>query len=199
MSELTLEAAQSIVSTALEHARTKNFNPLAVIVLDARGSLRCGISEDGTSLMRWKVAFGKAWGAVAWGAGTKRLEKVAIDRPHFMAAVAHLAGIDQRRGDAVTLLSDHVVALEIDPNRPVIRLDTANGEAHHSAALHRVVAVLALIGAPGGRPLVRIVEVGAVDRVDRLIVRRRLHHLRIAPGLLAHVCQHVDPIVDVLE
>lgn len=91
MSELTLESAQSIVSTALDHARTNNFNPLAVIVLDARGSLRCGISEDGTSLMRWKVAFGKAWGAVAWGAGTKRLEKVAIDRPHFMAAVAHLA------------------------------------------------------------------------------------------------------------
>lgn len=91
MSELTLEAAQTILATAQKHARDNNFNPLAIIVLDARGALRTGISEDGTSLLRWKVAFGKAWGAVAWGAGSKRLEKVVQDRPYFMAAAAHLA------------------------------------------------------------------------------------------------------------
>ncbi|MBM3607768.1 MAG: heme-binding protein [Alphaproteobacteria bacterium] len=91
MSELTLDAAQKIVATALKHARDNKYNPLGIVVLDARGALKAGISEDGTSLLRWKVAFGKAWGAVAWGAGSKRLEKVAQERPHFMAAAAHLA------------------------------------------------------------------------------------------------------------
>ena len=91
MSELTLKACQTIIETAEKHARANNFNPLAIIVLDNRGSLRTGMTEDGTSLMRWKVAFAKAWGAVAWGAGSKRIEKIAEDRPAFMGAVAHLA------------------------------------------------------------------------------------------------------------
>ena len=41
--------------------------------------------------MRWKVAFGKAYGSVAWGAGSKKIEKMAADRPNFFAGVAHLA------------------------------------------------------------------------------------------------------------
>lgn len=90
MSELTLAAAQTIVATALKHARDNNYNPIAIVVLDGRGSLKASAAEDNTSLMRWKVAFGKAWGAVAWGAGSKRIEKIAVERPHFMAAAAHL-------------------------------------------------------------------------------------------------------------
>ncbi|MBN9082267.1 MAG: GlcG protein [Rhizobiales bacterium 62-17] len=91
MSDLTLDQAQTIVRDALAHARKGKFNALAIVVLDARGSLKASASEDGTSLMRWKVAFGKAYGAVAWGAGSKRIEKLAADRPHFFGGVAHLA------------------------------------------------------------------------------------------------------------
>ena len=91
MSDLTLAAAQTIVTQALAHARANNFNPLGIVVLDARGSLKASAAEDGTSLMRWKVAFGKAYGSVAWGAGSKKIEKMAADRPNFFAGVAHLA------------------------------------------------------------------------------------------------------------
>ena len=53
MAELTLAAAQTIVNEALAHARANKYNPVGVVVVDARGSLKaCGI-EDGTSLMRW--------------------------------------------------------------------------------------------------------------------------------------------------
>jgi uncharacterized protein GlcG (DUF336 family) len=91
MTDLTLAAAQTIVTQALAHARANNFNPLGIVVLDARGSLKASAAEDGTSLMRWKVAFGKAYGSVAWGAGSKKIEKMAADRPNFFAGVAHLA------------------------------------------------------------------------------------------------------------
>ncbi len=91
MTDLTLAAAQTIVTQALAHARANNFNPLGIVVLDARGSLKASAAEDGTSLMRWKVAFGKAYGSVAWGAGSKKIEKLAADRPNFFAGVAHLA------------------------------------------------------------------------------------------------------------
>ena len=91
MTELTLAAAQTIIDTALKHARTNNYNPIAIVVLDNRGALRTGLSEDNTSLLRWKVAFAKAWGAVSWGAGSKRLEKIAQERPSFIGAAAHVA------------------------------------------------------------------------------------------------------------
>lgn len=91
MTDLTLAAAQTIVMQALAHARANKFNPLGIVVLDARGSLKACAMEDGTSLMRWKVAFGKAYGSVAWGAGSKKIEKLAADRPNFFAGVAHLA------------------------------------------------------------------------------------------------------------
>ena len=90
MTELTLAAAQTIVNQALAHARANKFNPIGVVVLDARGSLKASGVEDGTSLVRWKVAFGKAYGSIAWGAGSKKIEKMAADRPNFFAGVAHL-------------------------------------------------------------------------------------------------------------
>ncbi len=90
MTELTLAAAQTIVNQALAHARANKYNPVGVVVLDARGSLKASGVEDGTSLVRWKVAFGKAYGSIAWGAGSKKIEKMAADRPNFFAGVAHL-------------------------------------------------------------------------------------------------------------
>lgn len=91
MTDLTLAATQTIVETALAHARANNYNPIGIVVVDARGSLKASAAEDGTSLMRWKVAFGKAYGSIAWGAGSKKIEKMAADRPNFFAGVAHLA------------------------------------------------------------------------------------------------------------
>ncbi len=91
MTELTLSAAQKIVADALAHSRSHNFNPMGVVVLDDRGALKAAAMEDGTSLIRWKIAFGKAFGAVSWGAGSRKVAAAAVDRPHFFTAVAHLA------------------------------------------------------------------------------------------------------------
>lgn len=108
MTELTLAAAQTIVTEALAHARANKYNPIGVVVLDARGSLKASAAEDGTSLVRWKVAFGKAYGSVAWGAGSKKIEKLAADRPNFFAGVAHLAdGGILPVGGGVLILDGH--------------------------------------------------------------------------------------------
>lgn len=108
MTELTLAAAQTIVTEALAHARANKYNPIGVVVLDARGSLKASAAEEGTSLVRWKVAFGKAYGSVAWGAGSKKIEKLAADRPNFFAGVAHLAdGGILPVGGGVLILDGH--------------------------------------------------------------------------------------------
>jgi uncharacterized protein GlcG (DUF336 family) len=92
MSAITLSQAQTIVTTALAHAREKGFQPLAVIVLDARGVPKAFAAEDGTSLRRYEIAHGKAHGALAMGIGSRTLGKRAEERPHFIAAVTHVVG-----------------------------------------------------------------------------------------------------------
>jgi uncharacterized protein GlcG (DUF336 family) len=87
-----LEIAQKIVANTLAAARQKSFKPLAVVVLDARGSLRAAAAEDGTSLKRAEIAIGKAHGALAMGLGSRTLGKMAAERPFFVAAVTHAVG-----------------------------------------------------------------------------------------------------------
>jgi uncharacterized protein GlcG (DUF336 family) len=89
---MKLDDAQKIVTTALATARSRNFKPLAVAVLDARGSLRALAAEDGTSLKRSEVAIGKAHGALAMGVGSRRLAAMAAERAYFLAALTHAVG-----------------------------------------------------------------------------------------------------------
>jgi uncharacterized protein GlcG (DUF336 family) len=87
MPQLTLAAAQTIITAALAHARDKKFAPMGIVVLDARGVLKAYAAEDGTALRRADIAIGKAYGALAMGVGSRTLGKRAEERPHFIGAV----------------------------------------------------------------------------------------------------------------
>jgi uncharacterized protein GlcG (DUF336 family) len=92
MPQLTLDQAQTIIATALKHGTDHNFQPLAVIVLDARGVLKAVAAQDGTSLRRSEIATGKAHGALSFGIGSRALAKRVAASPHFIAAVTHAVG-----------------------------------------------------------------------------------------------------------
>lgn len=92
MIDLSLEAARIVVATALRTARERNLKPLAVVVYDTRGALKCVEVEDGTSLRRAEIACGKANGALALGIGSRAIHARAEQQPYFVAAVTHLAG-----------------------------------------------------------------------------------------------------------
>ena len=87
MAALTLAQAQTMVTAALAFSREKKFNPMAVIVLDARGVAKAYAAEDGTALRRYDIAHGKAYGSLAMGVGSKTLGVRAVERPHFIGAV----------------------------------------------------------------------------------------------------------------
>lgn len=92
MIDLSLDTSRTLVSAALRTARERGFKPLAVVVYDARGALKCVEVEDGTSLRRAEIACGKANGALALGLGSRAIQARAEAQPHFVAAVSHLAG-----------------------------------------------------------------------------------------------------------
>ncbi len=85
---LPLTAANTIITAALAHAKAANFKPLGIVVLDARGTVKAASIADGSSLARFDIARGKAKGALAFNMGTRSLEKLAKDRPHFFTGAA---------------------------------------------------------------------------------------------------------------
>lgn len=88
MTQLTLAQANAIIETALAKAAERTLRPLGVAVLDAGGHLVAFQRQDGASFMRLEVASGKAFGALGVGAGSRWLQANALERPHFVNALA---------------------------------------------------------------------------------------------------------------
>ncbi|MVA59602.1 GlcG/HbpS family heme-binding protein [Agrobacterium vitis] len=81
---LSLSKASEIIDTALAQARASNFAPLAVAVLDAGGHLIVYKREDGAGIIRFDIAFGKAWGSLGMGFGSRELTERAAKNATFI-------------------------------------------------------------------------------------------------------------------
>lgn len=91
MTQLTLETANSIIEATLARGREGKM-ALAVAVLDAGGHLKAFQKQDGVSMLRFEIAFGKAYGALAIGAGSRWLDTAAKERPHFIEGLNAVSG-----------------------------------------------------------------------------------------------------------
>ncbi len=91
-SALSLAQAACIVDQALRLRAAHGLLPLAVAVLDAGGQLVCFKREDGCGLLRFDIAFGKAWGALGMGMGSRQMRDRLADRPAFQAGLAAASG-----------------------------------------------------------------------------------------------------------
>ena len=92
MSSLTLAQASTIVDVALKAGRDANFQPLTVAVLDAGGHLIAFKREDKSGLLRFDIAFGKAWGALGMGFGGRTLAGRAPKSQLFFTTLAAASG-----------------------------------------------------------------------------------------------------------
>ncbi|MBT1158445.1 heme-binding protein [Aminobacter anthyllidis] len=90
MTELTLAAANTIIVAAL--GKGTDAKPLTVAVLDAGGHLKALQKQDGASMLRYEIASGKAYGALAVGMGSRWLDQAARERPHFMEGLNAVSG-----------------------------------------------------------------------------------------------------------
>ena len=88
---ISLAAARTIVVRALAHARSSEFPPMTVAVLDAAGRLVAFAGEDGSSLLRERIARGKAHGALNMGVGSRSLAARAASNPAFVNSLVSLA------------------------------------------------------------------------------------------------------------
>jgi uncharacterized protein GlcG (DUF336 family) len=85
---LTLAQADTMIDSALAAGRSHGFAPLTVAVLDSGGHLVAFKRQDGSGILRFDIAFGKAWGAVGLGIGSRGLAERAAIAPSFIDAAA---------------------------------------------------------------------------------------------------------------
>jgi uncharacterized protein GlcG (DUF336 family) len=89
---LSLAIANQIIAAAFARGAELGLKPLTVTVLDAAGTPRAMQSQDGSSLLRHKIAHGKAFGAVGLGMGSRAIFTRAQEQPYFIDAIATLSG-----------------------------------------------------------------------------------------------------------
>jgi uncharacterized protein GlcG (DUF336 family) len=85
---ITLAQATSIVDAALKKARELKQLPQTVVVLDAGGHLVAAKREDGSGIIRFEVAVGKAYGALGMGWGSRTMMERAAQNPNFLTSIA---------------------------------------------------------------------------------------------------------------
>jgi len=87
-----LETARSITAAVRAAGKDHGLKPLTVVVLDAGGHVVSVEREDGSSNNRFEIAFGKAYGALALGMGSRSLMARAEQQAYFIAAAAAAIG-----------------------------------------------------------------------------------------------------------
>ncbi len=85
MTALTLDQASLIIDAVFEKARETGCKPLTVAVLDAGGHPVAFMRQDKSGILRPEIAFGKAYGALGFGLGSRELRE---KNPQFLNAVA---------------------------------------------------------------------------------------------------------------
>ena len=92
MPELTLAKANEIIEKTIARGAETGTKPLSVAVLDTGGHLIAFQRSDNSSFMRFGIAAGKAYGALAMGVGSRWLHNQAETRPHFLEGLSNISG-----------------------------------------------------------------------------------------------------------
>jgi len=92
MSVLTLEQANCIIAAVLKRGAEVDCRPLSVIVVEPGCKVKAFQKEDGSSMIRFEMAFGKAYAALAMGRSSKLVKVRAEEKPIFMRYLQSATG-----------------------------------------------------------------------------------------------------------
>jgi uncharacterized protein GlcG (DUF336 family) len=92
MSTLTLDQANRIIAAILARGAEIKCRPLSVIVVEPGCKVKAFQKEDGSSMIRFEMAFGKAYAALAMGRSSKLVKVRAEEKPIFMRYLQSATG-----------------------------------------------------------------------------------------------------------
>ncbi len=91
MRAITLDESLAIIQATFAEAARRNAYPLTAVLLDAGGRVKAALKQDGAALLRFEVAYGKAYASLALGRSSRLVLQKAIDKPLFMQSFNELA------------------------------------------------------------------------------------------------------------
>src|SRR6201997_1894399 len=92
MTSVTLDQAERIIDAIIERGAALNCRPLSVIVVEPGCKVKAFKKEDGSSMIRFEMAYGKAYAALSLGRSSKLVRERARERPIFMRYLIAASG-----------------------------------------------------------------------------------------------------------
>jgi len=84
---IKLDQANRIIDAILSRGRELKCRPLSVVVVEPGASVKAFQKEDDSSMLRFEMAYGKAYAALALGRSSSLVRMRAEERPMFMEYV----------------------------------------------------------------------------------------------------------------
>jgi len=91
MRAISLDEANKIITGTFASAKRRKAYALAAIVLDAGGRVKAFQKQDGASLLRFEIAYGKAFASLALNRSSRQVLQKQKEKPAFMASLAELS------------------------------------------------------------------------------------------------------------
>ena len=92
MSEITLEQSERIIDAILARGRELDCRPLSVVVTDPGARPKAFKKEDGSAMMRFEMALGKAYAALALGRSSSLVRVRNEEKSQFMNYLINASG-----------------------------------------------------------------------------------------------------------
>lgn len=87
-----LEQANRVIEAILARGRELHCRPLSAVVVEPGASVKAFQKEDDSSMLRFEMAYGKAYAALALGRSSSLVRLRAEERPMFMEYVMRASG-----------------------------------------------------------------------------------------------------------
>ena len=86
---IKLEDANRIIEAILSRSRELECRPMSVVIVEPGASIKAFQKQDDSSMIRFEMAFGKAYAALALGRSSSLVRMRAEERPMFMDYLLH--------------------------------------------------------------------------------------------------------------
>src|SRR6202171_3402772 len=90
MRAISLAEALAIIEGTFASAKKRKAHALSAILLDAGGRVKAFHKQDGSSLLRFEIAYGKAFAALALNRSSRQVLQKAKEKPAFMQSLSDL-------------------------------------------------------------------------------------------------------------
>ena len=89
---ISLERSNHIIEAIFSRGRELSCRPLSVVIVEPGAKVKAFQKEDGSAMMRFEMAFGKAYAALALGRSSSLVRVRTEERPLFMQYLMRASG-----------------------------------------------------------------------------------------------------------